>query len=66
MVTGIIRSLNLEKGYGFITGEDRVDRFFHRSAVVGGRFEQLEKDQRVTFRDEEGNRGPRASEVQAA
>lgn len=53
-----------EKGFGFIKGTDGVDRFFHRSAVIGGlRFENCYEGQSVTFDHEKGDKGPRAINV---
>ena len=49
-MTGKISRLLIEKGFGFITGEDGQDYFMHRSAVRDGSvFEQLREGQSVTF-----------------
>jgi cold shock CspA family protein len=36
MAQGTIKTMP-DRGYGFITGEEREDLFFHRSAVVDAR-----------------------------
>lgn len=67
---GTIRgNINRDRGFGFIAGEDGVDRFFHRSAVAiaeGARFEQLAENQAVEFDHEDGEKGPRAKNVRPA
>lgn len=55
-------------GYGYITGTDGVDRFFHRSAVEPDsmvQFHDMQRNQRVTFEDELPTppKGPRANNV---
>lgn len=62
-MTGMIKTLNKGKGFGFITGEDHKDYFFHRSQVKNAQFEELEVGQEVTFEDSEGEKGPRAEDV---
>jgi len=58
-----INSLVLDKGFGFITGEDGVEYFFHFSAVRGVMFRQLRAGQRVEFTGEHSPKGPRAGDV---
>jgi cold shock CspA family protein len=49
-MTGKIARIMLEKGFGFIAGQDGSDYFFHRSAVTGGTlFEQLRDGLAVTL-----------------
>jgi cold shock CspA family protein len=33
-MTGVIKTVNYERGFGFITGLDGIDYFFHRSALT--------------------------------
>ena len=61
---GTIRRLVTERGFGFLTGDDGTDYFFHRNAVQG-LFHDLEEGQRVSFQAEPGPKGPRASRVLA-
>lgn len=50
MAQGTINSLRSDKGFGFITSDqDRRDIFFHRSAVEGVSFDELQEGQRVEF-----------------
>ena len=62
-MTGIIKTINKDKGYGFIAGENGAEYFFHRSALKNVAFEQLEKGREVTFEDAEGTKGPRAEDI---
>ena len=39
------------------------DLFFHRSAVEGARFEDLQQGQRVSFTEGQGPKGPNAEHV---
>jgi len=63
-MTGIIKRLQTEKGFGFITpdGGDK-DVFFHSSSLVGVSFDQLHEGDKVTFDTEESDKGPRATNV---
>ena len=54
-----------DKGFGFITGADGVDIFFHRSAVENATFDDLRVGDQVTYTvgaDDRG-KGPRAEHV---
>lgn len=62
MPQGTIKKLIRDKGFGFI-GQDGRDLFFHRSAVEGVAFEELEEGQTVEFDEGEGPKGPRAENV---
>ena len=58
MATGTIKTLR-DRGFGFIArdGGDG-DLFFHRSAVEGIAFDQLQEGQRVSFDEEPDPREP--------
>lgn len=61
---GTIKHLDAAKAFGFITGNDGVDRFFHRTDVVGkSGFNELAKGDRVYFTHADGQKGPRAVSV---
>jgi cold shock CspA family protein/ribosome-associated translation inhibitor RaiA len=60
---GIIASLATERDHGFITASDGREIYFHRNAVVGGRFEDLEPGQEVRFSEAIGDKGPQATSV---
>lgn len=62
MAEGTIKRLT-DKGFGFIEVGGGKDLFFHRSAVEGVRFEDLQEGQRVSFTEGQGPKGPRAEKV---
>ena len=66
-MTGVIKRIQAEKGFGFITpdGGDK-DVFFHSSSLVGVTFDQLHEGDKVTFETEQSEKGPRATNVQKA
>jgi cold shock protein len=63
---GTIKRLVMDRGFGFLSGEDGKEYFFHRSSVEGS-FEGLQEGQKVSF-DVEASapKGPRASRVKVA
>ena len=63
MAKGTITRLMRDRGYGFITGENGKDIFFHRTGLRGLRFDSLEEGQLVIFEIETGPKGPRAVDV---
>lgn len=62
---GIVKRLVSDKGFGFVQAEDGSEYFFHQSACVGIRFDQLREGQAVTFDKGQGPKGPRAENVKA-
>lgn len=63
-MNGTVKTLQTDKGYGFILGEDGNEYFFHHSALKNAKIEDLRKGQEVTFEDSEGKGGrPRAEDV---
>lgn len=65
-MNGTVVRVVRDKGFGFIRGNDNIERFFHRSAVQGGGFDNLTEGQAVTFDHENGTKGPRATNVSRA
>ena len=66
-MTGTIKKVVVERGFGFITAEDGEDYFFHRSGVDPSlNFESLATGDRVSFEIEHSDKGPRARQVRAA
>ena len=68
MITGTVKFVNADKGYGFIAPENgSSDAFVHISAVEQAGMRTLEKDQRVTYDLEQDRRGKTsAANLQAA
>ena len=61
MQTGKIKFYNREKRYGFITGDDGVDYFFHESMVTDG--QQVRDEDKVEFSPVDSDRGKQASDI---
>ena len=67
MATGTVKKVVSERGFGFITGDDAKDYFFHRASVDASLdFDRLVGGEKVEFEIEQSPKGPRASRVQAA
>ena len=62
MAQGTIKKLVRDKGFGFINGENG-ELFFHRSAVEGATFEELNENDSVSYNEGQGPKGPRAENV---
>ena len=66
---GLVIRVVADKGFGFIKGDDGIERFFHKSAVVretGASFADFQEGKtRVHFTDGVSNKGPRAEDVVA-
>jgi cold shock protein len=62
-MTGTIRTLRVDKGFGFIKADEGTEYFFHRSAVQGEGLEDLREGDSVEFDVGEGPKGPRAENV---
>lgn len=63
MPTGTIKR-KTDKGYGFIAVEGSNDVFFHSSAC-NEQYDNLQVGQQVQFDIEQGDKGPKASNVVA-
>jgi CspA family cold shock protein len=62
-MTGTIRTIRADKGFGFIKDTVGKEYFFHRSAVYGEGLEDLREGDSVEFDIGEGPKGPRAENV---
>ena len=60
---GVIKSLNLLRGFGFIRAEKGEDVFFHRSALREKDFDTLKEGTGVEFNITRGPKGLRAVSV---
>ncbi len=66
-MTGTIKRLKAEKGFGFITGEGlQKDLFFHSNSLVGVTFDELKEGDAVSFETEQSPKGLNAINVQRA
>jgi len=63
-MTGSIKTLRVEKGFGFIRAEGGKEYFFHQSAIYGEGIDMLREGDTVEFTlGPEGPKGPRAENV---
>jgi CspA family cold shock protein len=62
-MTGTIRTLRVDKGFGFIKDDSGKEYFFHQSAVYGEGLENLREGDSVEFDVGQGPKGPRAENV---
>jgi CspA family cold shock protein len=66
-MTGIIKKITADRGFGFITSDEGLDYFFHQSELRGGLvFAQLKEGLRVSFQPARGEKGLRAADVTPA
>jgi len=63
MANGTVKWFSDQKGYGFIEQEDGADVFVHHSGINMTGFKTLKEGDRVTFRVEQGQKGPAAVDV---
>ena len=62
-MTGQIRTLRVDKGFGFIKDERGSDYFFHQSAIFVEGIDNLREGDSVEFDIGEGPKGPLAENV---
>ncbi len=63
MPSGTVKWFNDKKGFGFIENDDGGDVFVHHSDIQGSGFKSLIEGDRVSFDVEQGQKGPKASNV---
>ena len=64
MADGTVKWFNDSKGYGFITpDEGSKDLFVHHSSIVGEGYKSLAEGARVSYEQQEGWKGPEATNV---
>ena len=61
MQTGKVKFFNQRKKYGFITGDDDADYFFHESGLTEGIY--VKDEDKVEFKVVDGDRGKKAVEI---
>ena len=65
-IHGTIKRLVSDKGFGFVQAADGTEYFFHQSACVDARFDELREGQPLTFEKGQGPKGPRAENIRLA
>jgi CspA family cold shock protein len=64
MPTGTVKWFNDEKGFGFITpDEGDRDLFVHHTGINGSGFKTLAENAKVSYDEEQGDKGPKAVNV---
>jgi len=63
IMIGKIRTLRVDKGFGFIKDDDGQEYFFHQSAIYGEGMADLREGDSVEFDVGQGPKGPRAENV---
>jgi len=63
LMTGTIRTIRIDKGFGFIKDDGGKDYFFHQSAIYGEGLDNLREGDSVEFDVGQGPKGPRAENV---
>lgn len=64
MPNGTVKWFNESKGFGFITQEDGTDVFAHYSEIQGEGFKTLAEGDKVSFEVVDGEKGPKALNIQ--
>jgi CspA family cold shock protein len=63
MSNGVIRLLDGERGYGFVSSNSGKDIFFHYSGLQGVKFQTLKKGQSVSYKVGLGDKGFIAKDI---
>ena len=65
MATGTVKWFSDDKGFGFITPDDGDrDLFVHHSGIQMEGYRSLAEGLRVSYEEEQGDKGPKAVNVQ--
>lgn len=62
MVEGTVKFFNAMKHFGFIAGDDGKEYFVHASGLKAG--VSIKEGDKVSFKVVQGDRGPKAEEVE--
>ena len=65
MLNGTVKFFNVDKGFGFIAGQDGVDVFVHFSNIQAEGFKTLNEGQTGSYDVQETSRGLQAINVVA-
>jgi CspA family cold shock protein len=66
MPTGTVKWFSDDKGFGFITPDEAgKDLFVHHSEIIADGYRSLQEGARVSYEAEPGDKGPKATKVQA-
>jgi CspA family cold shock protein len=66
MPTGTVKWFSDDKGFGFITPDDGdKDLFVHHTGINGEGYRSLQEGAKVSYDAEQGDKGPKAVNVEA-
>jgi cold shock protein len=64
MPTGTVKWFNDDKGFGFVTpDEGGKDLFVHHTGIEGTGFRSLQEGSKVSYEEEQSDKGPKAVKV---
>ncbi len=64
MPTGTVKWFNDDKGFGFVTpDEGGKDLFVHHTGIEGSGFRSLQEGAKVSYEEEQSDKGPKAVKV---
>ena len=66
MASGKVKWFDMKKGFGFIAQETGQDVFVHHTSIKGEGFKSLQQGEPVQFELIEGEKGPKAQNVERA
>ena len=66
MASGKVKWFDMKKGFGFIAQETGQDVFVHHTSIKGEGFKSLQQGEPVQFEIIEGEKGPKALNVERA
>ena len=67
MPTGTVKWFSDDKGFGFVTpDEGGQDLFVHHTGIIGEGYRSLTEGAKVSYEEQQGDKGPKAVNVQPA
>ena len=65
MATGTVKWFSDDKGFGFVTpDEGGKDLFVHHTGIAGDGFRSLQEGAKVSYDEQQSDKGPKAVNVQ--
>jgi cold shock protein len=61
--TGVVKAVNVERGFGFLRTDGGTDFFFHATDLIYDKIKTLRVGDPMVFETADSERGPRAANV---